>query len=56
MKKDTLKVGLAQIAPVWLKREATLEKVINYINDAAKQGVSLVAFWGGISTGIPILD
>ncbi|MBL4601981.1 MAG: carbon-nitrogen hydrolase family protein [Emcibacteraceae bacterium] len=53
MKKDLLKVGLAQIAPVWLQREATLEKVINYINDAAKQGVSLVAFGEALVPGYP---
>ena len=28
--KETLKVGLAQISPIWLNREKTLEKVISY--------------------------
>ncbi len=51
--KDQLKVGLAQIAPVWLNREATLEKVINYINDGAKQGVDLIAFGEALVPGYP---
>ncbi len=52
-KKDQLKVGLAQIAPEWLDREATLKKVIDSINDAAKQGVDLVAFGEALVPGYP---
>ena len=32
---DLLTVGLAQIAPVWLNRDATLVKIIDYIGRAA---------------------
>lgn len=53
MGKDQLKVGLAQIAPIWLDREATLEKVIKYINDAADQEVDLVAFGEALVPGYP---
>ncbi|MDG1437968.1 MAG: carbon-nitrogen hydrolase family protein [Emcibacteraceae bacterium] len=53
MEKETLKVGLAQIAPVWLNRDATLDKVISYIKDAATQGVDLVAFGEAIVPGYP---
>lgn len=50
---DQLKVGLAQIAPVWLNREATLEKVIEKINEAADQNVDLVAFGEALVPGYP---
>lgn len=53
MEKDILTVGLAQMAPVWLDREATLEKVISYINDAAEKGVKLVAFGEALVPGYP---
>jgi len=42
--KQTLKVGLAQISPIWLQREATLEKVADYIKQAAQQKCDLVTF------------
>lgn len=53
MAKDQLKVALAQIAPVWLNREATLDKVISYISDAAEQGVGLVTFGEALVPGYP---
>ncbi len=53
MKKDHLKVALAQIAPIWLNREATIDKVVDYINDAAKQNVDLMAFGEAIVPGYP---
>ena len=37
-----LRVSLAQISPVWLDRTATLEKVENYISQAADQGSQFV--------------
>ena len=48
-----LKVGLAQIAPVWFDRKATLNKVIRYVEDAAEQGCSLVAFGEAFVPGYP---
>ncbi len=41
---DKLTVGLAQIAPVWLNREKTLEKVLARIEEASVQNCKLVAF------------
>jgi nitrilase len=51
--QDILKVGLAQIAPVWLNRDKTLEKVCNYIEDAANQNCELVVFSEALVPGYP---
>ena len=40
----TLRVALAQMAPVFLDRDATLEKMLAVMQDAASQGVRLLAF------------
>lgn len=50
---DALTVALAQIAPVWLDREATLEKVMSAVSKAADEGASLVAFGEGLLPGYP---
>ncbi|RZV54416.1 MAG: carbon-nitrogen hydrolase family protein, partial [Flavobacteriaceae bacterium] len=42
--KHTLKVAMAQIAPVWLDKAKTLKKVENAIDEAAKHGSELVIF------------
>lgn len=39
---DRLRVGMAQIAPVWLQRESTLEKIASYTRSAADAGCRLV--------------
>ncbi len=51
--KDQLKVGLAQIAPVWLDREATIDKVVAMINQAGSEQVDLVAFGESLIPGYP---
>jgi nitrilase len=51
--QDKLQVSLAQISPVWLDRTATLEKVEDYIGQAAGQGSQLVAFGEGLVPGYP---
>ena len=48
-----LKVSLAQISPVWLDRAATLEKVEDYIRQAAGQGSQLIAFGEALVPGYP---
>jgi len=48
-----LTIGMAQIAPVWLDRTATLEKVSAYIELAAKQGCHLVVFGEALVPGYP---
>ena len=50
---DCLKVGIAQIAPVWLNREKTLDKIIDYIHSAAQQGCQLVVFGEALLPGYP---
>jgi len=50
---DRLSVGIAQIAPVWLDREKTLDKIINYVDSAAQKGCRLVVFGEALLPGYP---
>ena len=50
---DTLRVGIAQIAPVWLDRDATLTKVISWVEGAANDDCALVAFGEALVPGYP---
>ncbi len=50
---DQLVVGAAQIAPVWLDRDQTLAKIIDYVEPAADQGCHLVAFGEALLPGYP---
>lgn len=50
---DRLTVGLAQIAPVWLDRDATLAKVVDWIARAASAGCGFVAFGEALVPGYP---
>ena len=49
----TIKVGLAQIAPAWLDRRATIDKVIAWVARAADEGCTLVAFGEALVPGYP---
>lgn len=51
--RDKLTVGLAQIAPVWLDREATLAKVVDWIGRAAAADCGFVAFGEALVPGYP---
>ena len=51
--ENILKVGLAQISPVWLDKEATLSKIEATILDAAKAGAELVVFGEALLPGYP---
>ena len=51
--RDTLKIGLAQIAPVWLNRAATEAKIIQYMEKAAAQACDLVIFGEALLPGYP---
>jgi len=51
--KDELKVGIAQIAPVWLNREQTIDKIIKYTKLAGDAGCQLVAFGEAVLPGYP---
>ncbi len=53
MSNDQLKVALAQIAPVWLNKEATIAKVKDYIIEAGENNCDLVAFGEGLLPGYP---
>lgn len=50
---DLLTVGLAQIAPIWLDREATTEKIVEYIAKAAQEQCQFVAFGEALLPGYP---
>lgn len=51
--KDTLIVGLAQIAPVWLNRAETLSKILDQVRAASEAGCHLVAFGEALLPGYP---
>ena len=53
LNKDQIKVGLGQLAPVWLDREATTDKVVTMINQAGAENVDLVAFGEALIPGYP---
>lgn len=51
--ESSLKVALAQIAPVWLDKKATLEKIGSAINEAAEKGSELIVFGEALLPGYP---
>ena len=53
MNPNKLTLALAQIAPVWLDRLATLEKVKANIQEAAQKGCELIVFGEGLLPGYP---
>lgn len=53
MRAEKLKVGLAQIAPIWLQREATVEKLVLWVGKAAAEDCSLVVFGEALLPGYP---
>ena len=48
-----LTIGLAQIAPIWLDREATIAKILTFVADAANRHCDLVVFGEAIVPGYP---
>jgi len=48
-----LKIAMAQMAPVWLDKQATLSKVEKAIVDASKEAVELIVFGEGLIPGYP---
>ena len=50
---DQLTVGIAQITPVWLDRENTLAKILEYVHAAADQGCKFVVFGEALLPGYP---
>jgi len=51
--KDGLTVALAQISPMWLDREKTLEKIMDYVSMAGEESCRLVAFGEALLPGYP---
>ncbi|MCB0462541.1 MAG: carbon-nitrogen hydrolase family protein [Flavobacteriaceae bacterium] len=50
---NTLKIAMAQIAPVWLNKAETIKKVERSIKDAAKEKSELIVFGEGLIPGYP---
>jgi len=48
-----LKVALAQISPVWLNKEKTLQKIEQYISDAGSKNAELIVFGEAVLPGYP---
>ena len=48
-----LKVGMAQISPVWLDKANTIKKILDQIEKAKKQGCELLVFGEGLLPGYP---
>ncbi len=54
MKQETtLKVGLAQIAPCWLQRDQTIDKILAWTREAALEHCDLVVFGEALLPGYP---
>ena len=53
MSDTRISVALAQIAPVWLDRDATIRKIVTWIEKAANEGCSLVVFGEALLPGYP---
>jgi nitrilase len=52
-KENLLNVALAQIAPVWLDKAGTIEKIKTQINKAASKDAELIIFGEGLLPGYP---
>lgn len=46
-------VALAQMAPIWLDRHATMAKMADYVGEAGNSGAQLVAFGESLLPGYP---
>lgn len=53
MPSTPLRIAGAQIAPVWLDRDATVEKIVRFVHQAADNGAGLVAFGEALVPGYP---
>ncbi len=50
---SNLRIGMAQMAPVWLDKEKTMERVIQMIISASDQKCELLVFGEGVLPGYP---
>lgn len=53
MNNDILRVGLAQITPIWLDKSKTIAKIIQYIKQAEKESCELLTFGEALLPGYP---
>ena len=51
--ENTLKIAMAQISPVWLNKEQTIEKIKTYIAEAGSKKCELLVFGEGLLPGYP---
>jgi len=51
--KNTLKIGMAQIAPVWLNKNKTIDKIKSIITEAGLKKCELIVFGEGLLPGYP---
>lgn len=51
--QNILKVSLAQIAPVWLDKQKTIEKIEAYIDEASSKNCELIIFGESLLPGYP---
>ena len=50
---NLLTVALAQISPIWLNKEKTTAKIVDYINQAGKKDCDLITFGESLLPGYP---
>ncbi|APQ15971.1 carbon-nitrogen hydrolase family protein [Maribacter hydrothermalis] len=51
--QNNLKIGMAQISPVWLNKEATISKIKEYISKAGDDDCELIVFGEALLPGYP---
>ncbi len=51
--ENTLQIGMAQISPVWLNKEKTVDKIKSFIADAGRKKCELIVFGEGLLPGYP---
>ena len=51
--ENLLKVGMAQVAPIWLDKGATIDKIKDLIQEAARENTELLVFGEAFLPGYP---